>query len=216
MHWGYTNKIVCHPGISKTLFVVQQGFFFPKMCSDVNNHVNAFSACASNKVSHQRPSGELRPLPIPQPPLSHISMDFVTGLPPSNSNIVMTVVDRLSKMVNFNALPKLPSAKGTTEVGHLMLSGSMVFRSTLSLTEDLSSCLGSGKGLQSERLNQELETGHRITASQNPDTWSHKLVWVEFTHNTVPSTSTGFSPFNVVHVFQPSLWSPQSLPHWPW
>ncbi|KAM9745773.1 uncharacterized protein ACNS7B_010000 [Menidia menidia] len=39
-------------------------------------------------------------------------MDFITGLPPSEGHtVILTVVDRFSKMVHLVPLPKLPSAK---------------------------------------------------------------------------------------------------------
>lgn len=61
-------------------------------------------------------TGLLNPLPIPQRPWSYVSVDFVTGLPDSEGHsVVLTVVDRFSKMVHFIRLPKLPSAKETAE-----------------------------------------------------------------------------------------------------
>lgn len=116
IHWGHTNKVTCHPGILKTLSVVQQRFWWPKMKNDVSDYVNACTVCAMYKVSNRRPPGELLPLSVPKRPWSHISLDFVTGLPPSSGNtVVLTVVDRLSKMAHFIPLPKLPSAKETAE-----------------------------------------------------------------------------------------------------
>lgn len=47
---------------------------------------------------------------------AEISMDFLTGLPISKGKtIVLTVVDRFSKMAHFLALPKLLSAKEIAE-----------------------------------------------------------------------------------------------------
>jgi hypothetical protein len=75
--------------------------------------------CAQNKTSRQAPSGLLQHLPVPHRPWSHISLDFVTGLPPSDGNtVILTVVDWFSKAAHFIPLPKLPSAK---ETAHLML-----------------------------------------------------------------------------------------------
>lgn len=48
---------------------------------------------------------------------------------------------------------------------------------------------------QNEKLNQDLETGLCCLASQNPTSLSKHLLWVESTHNTLPSAATGFSPF---------------------
>ncbi|KAI3376773.1 hypothetical protein L3Q82_000369 [Scortum barcoo] len=67
--------------------------------------------------SRQARMGLLQPLPVPQRPWSHLTLDFITGLPPSKGNTtVLTVVDRFSKMAHFIPLPKLPSAKETAQV----------------------------------------------------------------------------------------------------
>ena len=60
------------------------------------------------------PPGLLRPLPVPHRPWSHIAVDFVMGLPPSEGNTtILTIVDRFSKVVHFIPLSKLPSALET-------------------------------------------------------------------------------------------------------
>lgn len=44
-------------------------------------------------------------------------MDFVTGLPVSNSNtVILTTVDQFSKMAHFIPLSKLPSTKDTAQL----------------------------------------------------------------------------------------------------
>lgn len=64
-----------------------------------------------SKSSHRPPSGLLQLLPTPPRPWSHITVDFVTSLPPSEGNAtILTVVDRFSKAVHFVPLPKLPTA----------------------------------------------------------------------------------------------------------
>lgn len=67
------------------------------------------------------PAGLLHPMPRPQRPWSELSVDFVTGLPPSEGNmVILTVVDRFSKMVKFIPSPKLPSAKQTAELQNIV------------------------------------------------------------------------------------------------
>ncbi len=74
--------------------------------------------CAAREKLHISDlGGLLHPLPIPHRPWSHLSLDFVTGLPPSQGNtVILVVVDRFSKAAWFIPLPKLPSAKETAEL----------------------------------------------------------------------------------------------------
>jgi len=71
---------------------------------------------ASQDQSMSSKAGLLRPFPVPHHPWSHILLDVVTGLPPSDGNTaILTIVDRFSKMVHIVPLPKLPSAKETAQ-----------------------------------------------------------------------------------------------------
>lgn len=96
--------------------------------------------CAQAKNSNSPPAGLLHPLSIPRRPWSNSSLDFVTGLPNSTGNtVILTVVDRLSKMVHSVALPKLPLAKETAEALFHKYSDSMGYPVTSSPTEGLNS-----------------------------------------------------------------------------
>ncbi|KAI2644119.1 Transposon Tf2-9 polyprotein [Labeo rohita] len=107
IQWGHCSNVACHPGVSRTLHLVKQGFWWPLMARDVRSFVLACSVCAIGKTSNRPPDGLLQPLPIPSRPWSHIALDFVTALPPSQGNtVVLTVVDRFSKAVHFIPLPK--------------------------------------------------------------------------------------------------------------
>jgi len=87
------------------------------MDTDTRAFVAACQGCAHSKASHMPPVGLLHPLLILSCPWSHIAVDFVTGLPPSQGNtVILTIVDRYSKSVNFVALPELPSARETADL----------------------------------------------------------------------------------------------------
>ncbi|KAI3354114.1 hypothetical protein L3Q82_018667 [Scortum barcoo] len=106
----------CHPGIQRTIDVVRQRFWWATMNEDTRGFVKACPVCSRHKSSHHAPAGLLQPLPVPRRPWSHVSLDFVTGLPPSHGHTaILTVVDRFSKMAHFVPLPKLPSAKETMQ-----------------------------------------------------------------------------------------------------
>lgn len=61
------------------------------------------------KVSHSPPAALVQPLPVHPRPWSYVAIDFVTELPPPKGNaLILTVVDRCSKVVHFVPLPKLP------------------------------------------------------------------------------------------------------------
>ena len=119
LQWAHASRINCHPGRNRTIEVLRRHFWWPSMEVDARGYVAACSVCARNKTSNRPSSGLLRPLPIPQRPWSHIAVDFVTGLPPSEGKtVIFTIIDRFSKAAHCIALPKLPSA---TETGDILV-----------------------------------------------------------------------------------------------
>lgn len=119
LQWGHASKLVCHSCLSCTLHLLQQHFWWPIMNRDTKAYIAACPVCAHGKSSHQPPAGLLHPLLVPQHPWSHIAMDFVTGLPPSDGHmVILTIVDRFFKAAHFVPLSKLPTA---AETGKLLV-----------------------------------------------------------------------------------------------
>lgn len=95
---------------------MKQYFWWPTLDADTWAYVSTCTVCAHDKTFHQ-PSGLHRTLPAPSQPWSHIELNIVTGLPSSKGNtIVLTIIDRFSKMVHLIALPKPSTALETTDL----------------------------------------------------------------------------------------------------
>ena len=73
------------------------------MKADVVRHIQKCLTCQLVKAEHQRPSGKLQPLPIPDGKWDQITMDFVTGLPVVRGGYdsIWVIVDRLTKSAHF-------------------------------------------------------------------------------------------------------------------
>ena len=78
-------------------------FWWPGMKNDVAEYVSKCLTCQKVKIEHQRPSGMLQPLEIPQWKWESIAMDFVSGLPRTRAGFdaIWVIVDRLTKSAHF-------------------------------------------------------------------------------------------------------------------
>ena len=73
------------------------------MKREIAQFVEQCLICQQVKVEHQRPSGLLQLLSIPERKWEYITMEFVCGLPrsPKIHDAIWVVVDRLTKFAHF-------------------------------------------------------------------------------------------------------------------
>ena len=78
---------------------------------------------------HTSPPALLRPLPVPDAPCRDISVDFVGPLPVSDGyNMIMVVVDRLSKMQHYISCTAKETKNGTSAPAMARLFLDHIFR----------------------------------------------------------------------------------------
>lgn len=205
-----------HPGRAKTLELLTRRYYWPSMRKDVDRYVANCHHCRRSKALRNAPSGFLKPLPVPETPWKHISMDFVSGLPWSDgSDCILVVVDRLTKMRHFLPTTTAVDAEETAKlfIQHVFkLHGlpetivcdrgpqfvSRFFRqlcSRLKIEPRLSTAYHPQTDGQTERMNAYMEQYLRTYVNYAQDDWSTWLPVAEFASNNQVSDSTGLSPF---------------------
>lgn len=78
-------------------------FYWPGLKAAVEKYVKDCDVCQMRKTDNQGKPNLLQPLPVPTQCWSHVSMDFIEGLPKSNGkDTILVVVDRLTKYAHFS------------------------------------------------------------------------------------------------------------------
>jgi len=103
VHEAHGGGLMGHFGVAKTLDVLHEHFYRPKMKKDVQHICDKCITCRKAK-SRTQPHGLYTPLQVLKEPWVDISMDFVLGLPRSKHgrDSIFVVVDRFSNMAHIN------------------------------------------------------------------------------------------------------------------
>ena len=111
---AHNQVSTAHPGKNKTRKLIGMRYYWPGLVSDIDRFVRNCDICRRSTVPKDKTPGLLQPLPVPERPWQHISMDFhELPLDKSGYNMVMVVVDRLGKCTISIPCSKTINAKET-------------------------------------------------------------------------------------------------------
>jgi len=222
----HNSAIGGHSGVLPTYKRLKRLFSWPGMKLDVDNFVRQCPTCQQAKHDHTRPAGLLQPLTIPSGLWRQLTMDFIEGLPLSGgANVIMVVVDRLTKYAHFVPLRHPFTALSVAQAfldSVVKLHGvplsivsdrDKIF--TSKLWKELFKSLGTNLQFttayhpqtdgQSERVNQCLEMFLRCSVHDEPRQWRKWLPLAEFLYNSTYHSALGCTPFKALYGCEPNL-----------
>ncbi|KAA3464254.1 DNA/RNA polymerases superfamily protein [Gossypium australe] len=221
LHEAHNGCLSVHPGSTKMYNDVKQQYWWPRMKKDISEFVSKCMICLQVKAEHQVPSGLLQPILVPEWKWDRITMDFVTGLPLSQSkkDTIWVVVDRLTKSAHFipvrvdYSLDKLASLYVSEIVRLHGVPLSIISdrdpRFTSRFWKKLQEALGTKLSFstafhpqtdgQSERLIQVLEDMLRCCILEFQSSWEKFLPLVEFAYNNSFQSSLKMAPYEALY-----------------
>ena len=191
------------------------------MKKDIGDYVANCLVCQQVKVEHQRPSGLLQPLSIPEWKWEDISMDFIVGLPrvQRGYNAIWVIVDRLTKLAHF-----IPVKDSTTsdqlaqiyirEIVRLhgvpkTIVSDRDSRFVSAFWNSLQRSLGTRLAFstayhpqtdgQTERTNQVIEDMLRACYMEYKATWNEMLPLIEFAYNNSYQATIKMAPYEALY-----------------
>uniref|UniRef100_A0A2N9EEP8 RNA-directed DNA polymerase n=1 Tax=Fagus sylvatica TaxID=28930 RepID=A0A2N9EEP8_FAGSY len=218
---AHRSSYTIHPGSTKMYRDLRETFWWNNMKREIAQFVEQCLTCQQVKVEHQRPSGLLQSLPIPEWKWEHISMDFVSGLPrsPKGHDAIWVIVDRLTKSAHFIPIRMNYSLDQLAQLyieEIVRLHGIPVSivsdrdpRFTSRFWKSLHKALGTNLNFstafhpqtdgQSERTIQILEDMLRACVLDLKGSWANHLCLVEFAYNNSFQSSIGMAPYEALY-----------------
>nr|GEU61838.1 putative reverse transcriptase domain-containing protein [Tanacetum cinerariifolium] len=182
LHESHKLKYSVHPGCDKMYQDMKKLYWWPNMKANIATYVSKCLTCAGVKAEHQRPSGLLVQLAIPEWKWDNITMDFITKLPKSSQarhGISVSIICDHDGRFTSNFWRSFQKALGTD------ISMSTAYHPE---TDD-----------QSERTIQTLEDMMRACMIDFGKGWVKHLPLCEFSYNNSYHASIKAAPYEALY-----------------
>ena len=220
----HDSKFMAHPGETRLTAHLRRAFFWPKMKPMIRNYVRKCERCQKSKPRNKNLPGLQQPLPVPMAPWEEVSIDFMTKLPRSQrgNDMLMVVVDRLSKQAHFIPVKESYGATEIAEIYHnkifkhhgipKAIVSDRDPRFTADFWKELWKSIGTQLRMstadhpqtdgQTEVVNRTINWMLRTTLVN--DDWESRLPDLEFAYNSLVNRTTGKSPFEIIYGYLPT------------
>ena len=221
----HDTPVTGHKGVKATYNGLRKHYVWNGMKEQIQTYVKHCQKCQQSKVSNQKTSGSLLPLPTPSGPWQDVTIDF-TEMPVSLSyNYILVVVDRFSKEVVFVPCTKEETTYSTTELfrDHVWCQHGLpstvvsncgsVFVSNflgelyklLGIKRKMSTAFHPQTDGQMERLNCEINQYLRTYVNDRQNDWAKWIKITQFIWNNTVSEVTTDSPFGITWSYSPCM-----------
>ena len=118
----HDDSLARHFGIEKTRELIARKYYWASLRRDIKDYVKECDVCLASKAVRHKPYGDLQLLSVSTHRWKDLSMDFVTGLPISTDwkgesyDLILVIVDRLTKMVHYEPVKIIIDALELAEV----------------------------------------------------------------------------------------------------
>jgi hypothetical protein len=221
LHEAHDSAYSIHPGSTKMYHDLKNRYWWHGMKRAIAEYMALCDNCQRVKVERQRPARLLQPLKIPEWKWEEISMNFIVGLPKTESGYdsIWVIVDRLSKVVHF--IPVKTTYKGS-KLAELYIARIVCLHGVTKkivsdqgtqftskffekLHESMDTKLNFSSAYhpqtdgQTERVNQILEDMLRAYAPKDNQSWDKCLPYAEFSYNNSYQESIKMTPFEFLY-----------------
>lgn len=221
----HAQPCTAHPGIGKTKILVSRKYHWKTLSDDIKNYVNSCK-CVRSKVRRDKTPGFLVPLTVPAKPYQHLTMDF-KQFPKDKAGYdsILVIMDRLSKTSVTIPCYRTCDARQLATlylehwVRHHGFPDSVVsdrgpqFVSTLwkelqriiGVKVSLSTAFHPETDGQTEIMNQYIDQRLRPFVNYYQDNWSELVPLLDVAQLTLPHSSIGMSPYELVNGYTPRM-----------